>query len=276
MDIAEVRSRFAELVRLPQGEFRLAEGALLLAQEEYLDLSVPAQLARIDGFADTVRQRLGMELDPRQIVAMINTLLFDEEGFRGNQEDYYDPRNSFVNEVLERRLGIPITLSVLYIEMGRLVGLPIAGVGMPGHFIVQYTAQPEQFWIDPFDRGRVLTYEDCKARLQQLYGRQLPWRDAYLQAISDHDILRRMLNNLKMIYVRRNDYPRALRAIERILLITPELPTEVRDKGLVHYQLGHLQAALYDLQRYLELFHEAPDAPAIEKHIATLRRQLED
>jgi regulator of sirC expression with transglutaminase-like and TPR domain len=274
MQMPEARRHFAALIERPQGEFRLAEATLYLAQEEYPKMSVQAYLGRLDAMAETVKAELGLELDPVRIVRGINTHLFETLGFQGNREHYYDPRNSFLNDVIDRRLGIPITLSVIYIEVGRLVGLPIAGVGMPGHFIVQYTAQPQPFWIDPFERGTTLTREACVERLRQLYGEQLPWRDAYLAPISDHDMLRRMLNNLKHSYVRLNDYHRALSAIERILLLSPEMPTEVRDRGFAHYQLGHLQAALHDLQRYLELFQEAPDAEVISQHIAALRQQL--
>lgn len=275
MHIPEARRRFAALVNRDQEGFRLAEAALLIAQEEYANLDVTAYLARIDSIADTIKAQLALELDPRRIVQAINTHLFDELDFRGNREHYADPRNSFLNDVIERRLGIPITLSVVYIEIGRLVGLPISGVGMPGHFIVQYTAQPEPFWIDPFYRGNVMTRADCQQFLQRLYGEKLPWNDAFLDPISDHDILQRMLNNLKIIYARQGEHRRALSVIERILVLSPDLPYEVRDRGLVHYQLGHLQAALYDLQRYLELFQEAPDAAVITRHVDALRQQLE-
>jgi regulator of sirC expression with transglutaminase-like and TPR domain len=275
MELSEARRRFAALVSQPQGAFRLAEGALLIAQEEYPELSVASCLARIDAMAETLKTELGFELDPQRLVARINVYLFDEQQFRGNVANYYDPRNSFLNEVLERRLGIPITLSVLYIEVGRQIGLPIVGIGMPGHFLIQYTAQPEPFWLDPFHRGQVLQHEDCQARLQEIYGQQLSWQDTYLQPISDHAILWRMLNNLKSIYIRQGDYRRALWVIDRILLLHPERPTEVRDRGLVHAQLGHLQDALDDLQRYLELFQEAPDVSMITRYITALRRQLE-
>ncbi len=274
MDIPEARRQFAALIDRSQGEFRLAEAALYLAQEEYPEMSIQTYLDRIDAMAETIKTELGLELDPVRIVREINTHLFETLGFQGNREQYYDLRNSFLNDVIDRCLGIPISLSVIYIEVGRLVGLPIAGVGMPGHFIVQYTAQPEPFWIDPFERGAMMTRDACVERLQKLYGEQLPWRDAYLAPISDHDILRRMLNNLKQNYAQQNDFHRALSAIERILLLSPEMPSEIRDRGLVHYQLGHLQAALHDLQHYLELFQEAPDAAVISRHIATLRQQL--
>lgn len=275
MQMPEARRHFAALIERPQGEFRLAEAALYLAQEEYPEMSVRTYLDRIDEMAEAVKAELGLELDPVRIVQEINTHLFETLGFRGNWEQYYDPRNSFLNDVIDRGLGIPITLSTIYIEVGRLVGLPIAGVGMPGHFIVQYTAQPEPFWIDPFERGTMMTRDACVERLRGIYGEQVPWRDEFLMPISDHNILHRILNNLKQNYIRQHDFHRALGAIERILLLNPKIPTEVRDRGFVHSQLGHWQAALYDLQRYLELYEEAPDAAVISHHIATLRQRLE-
>jgi regulator of sirC expression with transglutaminase-like and TPR domain len=275
MDLPEVRRRFTALLSQAQGDFRLAEAALLIAQEEYPTLEVATYLRQLDAMAATIQARLGLELDARRIVARINAYLFDEQGFHGNQEAYYDPRNSFLNDVLDRKTGIPITLSVLYIEIARQVGLPIVGVGMPGHFIVAYTAQPEPFWVDPFHHGQILSRQDCAARLHQIYGPALAWQDTYLQPVSDHNILRRMLYNLKAVYVQRRDYRRALGVVERLLLLAPDVPAEVRDRGLLQAQLGHLDAALDDLQHYLQLATDAPDASAITQHIAALRQRLQ-
>jgi regulator of sirC expression with transglutaminase-like and TPR domain len=275
MDLAALRRRFVTLISQPQGDFRLAEAALLIAQEEYPALSVETYLQRLDGMAEAIRTQLGLELDPHHIVDSINAYLFDEQGFHGNQEEYYDPRNSFLNDVMDRKTGLPILLSVLYIEIGRQVGLPIVGVGMPGHFIVAYTAQPEPFWIDPFYGGQILSRQDCAARVHQLYGTALPWQDAYLQPVSDHHILRRMLANLKTVYVQRQDYPRALSVVERLVLLSPSMPTEVRDRGLLQAQLGRLEGALDDLQHYLQLAPQAPDAAAVAQHLAALRQRLQ-
>jgi regulator of sirC expression with transglutaminase-like and TPR domain len=274
MDIPEVRRRFAALIEHAQGEFRLAEGALLIAQEESPSLDVDAYLRRLDAMAEVVSARLGLEIDPQRIVAQLNTYLFDEQGFRGNLEDYYDTRNSFLNDVLERKKGIPITLSVVYIELARQVGLPIVGVGMPGHFLVRYSAQPTVFWIDPFHRGQILSQEDCQQRLADMYGPALAWSDVYLQPVSDHAILQRMLYNLKAVYVHQGDHRRALRVVERLLLLRPDVLAEVRDRGLLRAQVGSLEAALDDLQHYLQLSPEAPDAPWIGQHVTALRQHL--
>ena len=274
MDVSEARRRFAALAERAQGEFRLAEGALLIAQEEYPSLDVEAYLQRLDAMAEAVSSHLGLEIDPPRIVAQLNTYLFDTQGFRGNLEDYYDVRNSFLNDVLERKKGIPITLAVVYIELARQVGLPIVGVGMPGHFLVRYSAQPTVFWIDPFRRGQLLSQEDCQALLARMYGQTLAWSESYIEPVSDHAILQRMLYNLKAIYVHQGDHRRALRVVERLLLLRPDVLTEVRDRGLLQAQLGSLEAALDDLQHYLQLSPEAPDAPLITQHITALRQHL--
>jgi regulator of sirC expression with transglutaminase-like and TPR domain len=267
MSTADTRHRFTVLVRQSPGDFRLAEGALLIAQEEYPGLDVAHYLQRLDTMAEAIRRSLGLELDARRIVTRINAYLFDELGFHGNQEHYYDPRNSFLNDVLERKTGIPITLAVIYLDLGRQVGLP-------GHFIVQYMAQTAPFWIDPFHNGALLSHADCVTRMRQVYGEEAPWHEAYLHPVSDHAILQRMLYNLKAIYVQQGDYRRALGTVERLLLLSPEATTEVRDRGLLHYQLGHLEAALDDLQHYLQLALDAPDAAAIRRHVAALQQQL--
>lgn len=272
MELSEVRRRFAALVERAQGEFRLAEGALLIAQEEYPALDVDAYLRRLDAMAAVVAERLGLEIEPRRIVAHLNAYLFAEQGFRGNTEDYYDARNSFLNEVLERKKGIPITLAVVYIELARQVGLPIVGVGMPGHFLVRYSAHPTVFWIDPFYRGQILSREDCQQRLAEMYGQALAWSDDYLQPVSDHAILQRMLYNLKALYVQQGDHSRALRVVERLLLLRPGALTEVRDRGLLQAQLGRRDAAIDDLQHYLQLSPAAPDASLIAQHLAALRQ----
>lgn len=273
MDRHEIRRRFRNLIERPQGELHLAEGALLIAQEAYPHLDINAYLQHLAAISDTIKQRLGIELDPRRIVAAINAYLYDELNFQGNQDNYYDPRNSFLNEVLERRIGIPITLSVIYIEIGRQVGLPIVGVGLPGHFIVQYDARADTFWIDPFYGGAILTQADCAVRIQQIYGSDVAWQEAFLTPVSDHDILRRMLGNLKGIYIRQRDYSLALSVVERLLLMTPDHPEEVRDSGLLHHHLGNLEAAIDRLERYLQLAPGASDAATITQYLGTLRRQ---
>ena len=274
MEVSEARRRFAAYIARPPEDFRLAEGALLVALEAYPDLDVDAYRRRLDGMAETISARLGLELEPRRIVSHINACLFKEQGFRGNRRDYYDTRNSFLNEVLDRKVGIPITLSIIYLDIGRRVGLPINGVGLPGHFVVQYGAHPEPFYIDPFHGGKLLSEQDCAARVAQIHGQDLPWQESYLDAVSDLHILARVLNNLKVIYVRKGAHELALGAVDRLILLKPDIPSEIRDRGLLRAQLGQLRRALEDLTTYLEACPEAPDAPAMRRHVAALQRGL--
>ena len=274
MEVSEARRRFAAYIARPPEDFLLAEGALLVALEAYPDLDVDAYRRRLDGMAETISARLGLELEPRRIVSHINACLFKEQGFRGNRRDYYDTRNSFLNEVLDRKVGIPITLSIIYLDIGRRVGLPINGVGLPGHFVVQYGAHPEPFYIDPFHGGKLLSEQDCAARVAQIHGQDLPWQESYLDAVSDLHILARVLNNLKVIYVRKGAHELALGAVDRLILLKPDVPSEIRDRGLLRAQLGQLRRALEDLTAYLEACPEAPDAPAMRRHVAALQRGL--
>jgi regulator of sirC expression with transglutaminase-like and TPR domain len=201
-----------------------------------------------------------------------------ERGFRGNAEDYYDPRNSCLNAVLDRRLGLPITLSVVYLEVGWRLGLPLAGVGLPGHFVIKHAgAGPEpEVMVDPFEGGVVLSEADCAERLRRVHGRPIPLEAHYLAAVTRKQILARMLTNLKHIYLgpAARDYGRALDTIEHLLLLSPWALDEIRDRGLVQWQLGHTEAAIVDLETYLEYAGDAADAPLIQQRLASLRRRL--
>ncbi len=262
------------MVGRPEEKITLAEGALLLAAEEYPDLDIAGYLDRIRAITDLVKERVGLELDPLTWIHGINAYLFDEEGFHGNTEDYYDPKNSFLNEVLDRKTGIPITLSVLYIEVARHLDLPLVGVGLPGHFIVKYQAADREILIDPFHRGAILTEEDCQKTLDRIYQGQLPFHRGLLAPTPKREILARMLNNLKGIYLRGRDFPRALGVVERLLLIHPDSPTEIRDRGLFYGELKRLPEAIADLRHYLERVPTAEDREAITDHLRHLQIRL--
>ena len=275
MEASEARRRFAAYIERPAADMRLAEGALLIALEANPDLDIDDCLQRLDGMAQAVSGGLGMELEPHRIVSRLNACLFKEHGLRGNRRDYYDPRNSFLNEVLERKVGIPITLAIIFIDVGRGAGLPVDGVGLPGHFIVRYGAHPEPFYVDPFHTGKLLSAKDCAERVKEIYGPDLQWQDSFLEVVDDLHILSRVLNNLKVIYVRKGAHELALGAVERLILLKPGVPSEIRDRGLLRAQLGHVQPALEDLSAYLEACPEAPDAAAMRRHAEALQRGLE-
>jgi len=271
------RERFTQLVTGLEEELDLAEAALLIAQEEHPEMDVAAYLRRLDGLAAAVRARLPQAPEPTDIIDNLNIQLFREEGLTGNEGEYYDPRNSFLNEVLDRKRGIPITLSVIYLEVGRRLGLPLVGVGFPGHFLVKYSGVNGEVVLDPFAGGVTLTREDLAQRLRKMYGDANPFLAQIPQLLAPagkKEILVRMLRNLKGIYLQKNDFTRALAASDRILLVAPDLATEVRDRGAVHQRLGHLQAAQQDLRRYLQMAPDAEDAEAVRTIISRMMARL--
>jgi regulator of sirC expression with transglutaminase-like and TPR domain len=269
--LISARERFTQLVSGSE------EAALLIAQEEHPDMDVAAYLRRLDGLAAAVRARLPQAPEPTDIIDNLNIQLFREEGLTGNESEYYDPRNSFLNEVLDRKRGIPITLSVIYLEVGRRLGLPLVGVGFPGHFLVKYSGADGEIVLDPFAGGATLSREDLVQRLRRMYGDANPFLAQIPQLLapaSKKEILVRILRNLKGIYLQKNDFARALAASDRILLVAPDLATEVRDRGAVHQRLGHLQAAQQDLRRYLQMVPDAEDAEAVRTIISRMVARL--
>ncbi len=266
------RERFAEIARLPDERIDLAEAALWIAAEEQPGLDPAPWLARLDDLGLRLRARLaGGDLDR---VAELSRFLSDEVGLRGNAEDYYDPRNSFLNEVLDRGLGIPITLALVYIEVGRRAGVPLDGVGFPGHFLLRHSVHP-QLLLDPFERGRLLTTDDCRQILEKLSGGTLPFDPRLLRPSSPRQILVRMLNNLRGIYLHRSEFLRAIGVLDRVLLLDPDDVGARRDRGLLTLKWEDPERGIEDLERYLALEPEAPDHQSIETLIAETRRKLE-
>lgn len=274
MDARDVRQAFAERVRLPEEQLDLAETALLIAEEEYPALDRLRYLELLDELADAARAKMSGETDPYTRVNVLSEYLFDEEKFAGNERDYYDPRNSYLNEVLDRRLGIPVTLSLVYMEVGGRLGMQIAGVGMPAHFLVKYVGDRDEIVVDPFRRGIIMSADDCRELLRRVTGDLIPVTTGELPVLGKKEMLNRMLNNLKGIYLARKDYPRSLAAVERMLLVNPKQPEEVRDRGLIRYRLGELTEAIFDLETYLNANPDAPDADAMERQVREMRREL--
>lgn len=273
-DPKEARKAFAALLSLPDAAIDLGHASLLIAREEYADLDVGRYLGRLDEMAEQIARRLKGREGITSRIAHLNRLLFDELGFRGNREDYDDPRNSFLNDVLDRRVGIPITLSIVYLEVGRRIGCPLAGVSFPGHFLVRSTGldAPQDVVVDPFNRGRILSEDECRTLLREMYGDTIPFSPDLLRRAPNLDILRRMITNLKLSYARRRDDRMALRVQHLLLCVDPDRPEEIRDRGLIHLRLALFAEATADLERYLTLAGDAADAPAIEKRLAEVRR----
>jgi len=273
-EIPPIRRAFATLIALPDDAIDLGQAALLIARQEYPDLEVGAYLARLDDMAGAIRSRLRGGEGFTSLIAHLNRFLFEEMGFRGNQTEYNDPRNSFLNDVLDRRVGIPISLSTVYLEVAKRIDCPLAGVAFPGHFLVRYVGQgaPVEVLIDPFNRGVILTEEECRRRLEQMYGGRIPYRPEFLKRARNREILERMLNNLKAIYESQRDYHRALRIQELILCIHPGNPVLMRDRGLLHHRMALLEQAARDLEAYVEAVPEAHDIGVVRERLAELQR----
>jgi regulator of sirC expression with transglutaminase-like and TPR domain len=262
--------RFREMVARPDADIDLAEASLLIAGEEYPDLEPGRYLARLDEMAAALRGQ-AREARAGEAAAALNRLLFEQEGFHGNTEDYYDPRNSFLNDVLDRRTGIPISLCTVYMEVGRRAGLSVEGVSLPGHFVVRLSSPAAPVLVDPFHGGAVLSLEDCQRRLDRIYSGRLRLAPAMLAACGRKAILSRMLRNLKGIYVKAGDYVRALRAVEMLRSLDPQSVDELRDRGVLYAALDCFAAAAADLEAYLALRPQCAEAPQLAAKAAELR-----
>ncbi len=265
---------FRQAVDRAETKIDLGKAALAIAASDYPNLDVDAYLSRIDALATTAAARLGSDADVHRSIAALNFVLFQEHGFRGNREHYFDPRNSFLNEVLDRRTGIPISLSVLYIEVAQRIGLSLQGVGFPGHFLVKYVGDNEEIVVDPFNRGEILSQKSLETMLSRLYGGKIAFNPDLLEPIKKKQILRRMLNNLKIIYLGQNDLIKGLSIVDRLMVLDPASLEDIRDRGLIYLQLECFKQALEDLESYLRLAPHAEDAHAIRKQITALTRQV--
>ena len=273
MEAREVWNQFDNIVGAPDEEIDLARAALLIAATEYPELSIERELFRLDGIAEGIAPR--MEDDsPLYQLNMLSEYLFDELKFAGNHTNYHDPRNSFLNDVMERRRGIPITLSLLYIEVGKRAGVPILGIGMPGHFIVRHREEPEVF-VDPFHGGILLSVDECAERLKQVTQGSLPWDSEYLEPIGSRGFIARMLRNLKLVYLQRRNYERVLATIDRVIALLPQDAVEFRDRGVVNYRLGNYEEALEDLHVYVSSGDSVQDGVTVQKLMDQIRDRLD-
>ncbi|MGH2393624.1 MAG: SirB1 family protein [Candidatus Limnocylindria bacterium] len=268
----EPLEQFAELVRLPDESLDLGLGALLIAQVEHPRLSPVYSLMHLDELATASgAARVG---DPLKALHRLREFLFEEEGFTGNAQDYYDPRNSCLNDVLERRVGIPITLSLVLMEVGRRAGLSIVGVGLPGHFVVRADVGPEPVLLDPFDGGAVLTHERATELVARATGRRVQLTGAHFVPATKQQMLARMLMNLRGIYCRRGEWDKALAVFDRLLSLDEHAIAHLRDRGAVLVQLGQLERGARDWGRYLEACPKAEDAESVRRQLRRVREQL--
>jgi regulator of sirC expression with transglutaminase-like and TPR domain len=258
---------FESVINKEDARIDLARACLMIAQDAYPGLEVERYLGEIERMAIRLRGRLPAAGGPEERVATLNQFLFDDLGFWGNTEEYYDPRNSYLNEVIDRKTGIPITLAILYMEVGRRVGLPLEGVSFPGHFLVRLRLRGGMLVLDPFTGGAAQSEAELRERLQRVIPEgvadnlpvvELPL-DQFLEPASNRQILARVLRNLKGIYREADKPERMLDVLNRMLLVAPDASVELRDRGLVYQRLECYRAALKDLTDYAEREPEAPD-----------------
>ncbi|MCU0551052.1 MAG: SirB1 family protein [Leptolyngbya sp. Prado105] len=266
MQFSFARQRFYQEVRQDDESINLEKAALYIAQEEYPDLEIEKYLAEIDRIASEIKNRLPEASYPLKIIQTINRYLYEELGFSGNSDDYYDPCNSFLNDVIDRRTGIPISLALLYLAIAERIDFPMVGIGMPGHFLIRPAVNDEMdIFVDAFHNGEILFPQDCQERLNQLAGQPVEMRPQFLEAVSPRQFLARMLTNLKAIYLNQGKIEKCLAMIERILILFPDAAYELRDRGIIYFQTHRWIEARQDLESYLDQVPSANDRDLIQQ-----------
>jgi regulator of sirC expression with transglutaminase-like and TPR domain len=255
-------------------KIELARVALEIGRDAYPDIDIEVYLERIQRLADRARARFKPGSTVREVLGQINWVLFVEEEFRGNREDYYDPRNSYLNEVLDRGLGIPITLSLVYGTIAERLGLAMGGVDLPLHFMLRVDERDQTCFVDPFSGGVVYDRSGCEQKLSEIAEQHVTLSDAAVQPCSSRTLISRMLRNLKAIYARSGDIASVLPIQRRLTAINRYNPGELRDLGILCVQADRLGEAIEPLQAYLDVSPEASDATEIMELLAGLRREV--
>lgn len=265
--------QFTELAALPDAAIDLPRGALLISALLQPGLDPELHLRRLESLSIAAVASVARDAPLPERVLALNRFLFVDEGFHGNRDDYYDPRNSFLDQVLERRRGIPISLSLLYLEVARQVGIRAFGVGFPGHFLVRVGEGGSTLVLDPFAGGMSLDEGELDRRLAEVYGTgvlRVRANPAILRAATSREILVRLLANLKAIYTGKGDLQHALVAADAILTLTPDSADDLRDRGLMYRELGHIPAALADLRRFGALSDDGASIASLAPILAEL------
>ncbi len=250
----------------------LARASLLVAQEEYPQLSVDLYLARLDQVAEEVKDRLANETAPLVVLDEVIRTLYERRKFSGNRDAYYDPRNSFLNDVLDRGVGIPLTLGIVLLEIGWRLDLPLEGVNFPSNFLVRYAGSELRLLVDPFDHGKIRFEDQAQELLDQGYGGMVPMQETFLRTASKREMLIRLLTNLRGIYVKIGDDRRALAVVERLLMIRPTAPVESRSRGILLARLGRHEEAATQLEAYLRVSPSAQDKRHVQEMVKELRQ----
>ncbi|MEI7926240.1 MAG: transglutaminase-like domain-containing protein, partial [Chloroflexota bacterium] len=277
--LEETLERFRETVAGPPDEVPLARAALLVARAEYPHIDVDAYERRLQDMAETLTQQIGRQpFRPRAraMIQTVNQLLFRELGFRGNADHYEDPRNLYLSDVLSERLGVPVSLAIVYAEVCQRAGLDVQPVGLPGHVICRYTPsdptdEADELLIDVFNGGRVLTRHNCQELVRGAFGARVPFKDYYLANLLPRQVIQRLLHNLKAGALQHGDEERAARAIDFLLALYPWDLDEIRDRGMLRERLGDLHEALTDLEQYVRYRAGARDIQTIAETVRSLR-----
>jgi regulator of sirC expression with transglutaminase-like and TPR domain len=266
---------WAAEVERPDADISLSRAALALSRMEYPELDAGRYLRRLDGLAAEVASSPGGG-SPLERLHRLREYLFAEQGFKGNRDDYFDPRNSFLSDVLDRRVGIPISLSLVLIEVGKRLDLPMEGIGLPGHFITGVRLGESPILLDPYHGGAILTPESCREVVSRALGKRVRLTEASFVPVGGRQFLTRMLANLKAIHWRREDWPRAVAVSDRLLILDPASGVERRDRGIALAKAGDYHRGLADWERYVTDFPDAPDNAEMRGHLRRVRQKLSE
>ena len=268
------RQSFSEAVSGNDEDISLGEAAMYIAGEQYPDLQVSSSLATIDALAEEADQYVGSRDEPARCLHRLSEYLYQVKGFQGNRDDYYNPDNSFLNRVLERKLGIPITLSIVYIAVGQKLGLVLEGIGLPGHFLLRHGPPEWELYVDPFEQGRLISKTGCEDIVNNLFEGSSHFRDEFLAPYTKKQILVRLLTNLRGIYINQHDYGRAIAAADRIDIIGPGIGSNLKNRAWLHTQLNQYRLAIRDLELYLNSVPEPEDSEDVKDSVAALWRRM--
>lgn len=274
-DLAQgLNKELTEIIEPADGNIDLAKAALHIARIEYPNLDESFYMNQLEELALRLKGKIAGERAIHALAAALSRFLAEEEGFKGNTRDYYNSDNSFLNRVLERRVGIPISLCLVYQEVGRRAGLDIRGIGMPGHFIAGVHGAEGRVLIDPFYKGRILTEEECRTRVRVQYGGAKSFTSHTLDPVEPKPMLARLLRNLKGIYTQMEEKLKVFQVVEWILLLEPDAAQEHKERAIIYEELGAYDRTVRDFKRYLELSPNAEDRELIENKIEGLKGEV--
>lgn len=269
-DSGAIRQQFLEMMQRPEADIELARSALLIAAENDPALDVDAAMLQLDDWARALQARIDPSWNSLQRLARLRTFMYEELGFKGDVQGYYSPVNSLLHSVMERRLGIPLTLSIVFMEIGWRIGVPFEGVGFPGHFLVRLAGEPSDLLLDPYDHAASVHEDDCRRMIQMTTGGTVPFDSNMIRSLGKKDMIARLLFNLKVACLKAGDDLGALSAVERLLLLHPNDAPELRDRGLLLYRLDRYRDARSMLEAYLRARPDALDREVIERHLAAI------